>query len=90
MSRYAWANPTTGVREQDDSLGSAVERIRQELKGQGDHFAVNVILYRQTPKFSVDENGYIEPVSPARRSRIIDRVWLWFHKPESPEEFEDE
>ena len=82
MSRYAWANPSTGVREQDDDLTRAIERIQSELAAQPDQWADSAILYTQEPKFQVHQHG-ANPIAPKRRHRLFDRIWLMFHKPKS-------
>jgi hypothetical protein len=79
MSRYAWANPSTGVREQDDDLTRAIERIQAELAAQLDQWADSAILYTQEPKFQVHQHG-ANPIAPKRRYRLFDRIWLMFHR----------
>jgi hypothetical protein len=79
MSRYAWANPSTGVREQDDDLTRAIERIQAELAAQLDQWADSAILYTQEPKFQVHQHG-ANPIAAKRRHRLFDRIWLMFHR----------
>ena len=72
MSRYAWANPSTGVREQDDSLKQAIERIQAELAAQPDQWADSCMLYDQLPKFIVSGQG---TTLTSTAERLMDRLY---------------
>ncbi len=73
FNRYAWANPRTGVREQDDNLIRAIGRIQEDLKLTDMH---SVILYQQTPRASV-ERAKAHSIAPRKRTRLAD--WIRFH-----------
>jgi hypothetical protein len=78
MSQYAWANPTNGIREQDDNLHRAIGRVQDELKQAHDFHAV--MLYTQAPRVRVESSAAYTLVAPSRRTRFFDRLRLMFRR----------
>ena len=87
MSRYAWASPTNGVREQDDDLIRATGRIQEALKLQENEVFGEVVLYEQRPRLHVSRET-VYSVAPKRRTRFLDWLRLKLRKkPHQPEEW---
>jgi hypothetical protein len=84
MSNFAWANPTNGIREQDQSLTSAIGRIRAELKDPKAADFHAVILYQQTPLFRV-ERSQAYSIAEKKRTRLLDWLRLKFSRREKVE-----
>jgi len=82
FNRYAWANPRTGVREQDDNLIRAIGRIQEDLKLTDMH---SVILYQQTPRASV-ERAKAHSIAPRKRTRLADWIRFRLFRWKAPEE----
>lgn len=73
MSRYAWANPTDGTREQDDDLSRAIGRIQADLKKEGNRDLHSVVLYEQEPRAEIQRTRAVF-LARKRRTRFLD--WL--------------
>jgi len=86
MSKYAWANPTNGIREQDDSLTRAVGRIQEQLKSPAGRDFHSVTLYEQEPRLKV-ESTKAYSVAPKSRTRFFDQIRLLFHRKEQETEY---
>ena len=71
MSNYAWANPTNGLREQDDNLTRAIGRVQAEIKAPAGEWAHAVIVYQQQPRYSVERDTAYS-VAPKQRTRLLD------------------
>jgi hypothetical protein len=57
--KYMWADPLTGLREQDDSLESATLRAWTELQDRpdGSHMPLDVTIYETWPIGTAERNG---------------------------------
>lgn len=90
MSQFAWANPTNGLREQEDSLNAAVSRIQTELKDPRSQDLHAVVLYHQTPRLLVERTKAYS-ISPKRKTRLMDRIRLLFsRREETPMEYRND
>jgi hypothetical protein len=90
MSRYAWANPTNGLREQDDNLSRAIGRVQEELRDPKGAWAVGVIVYSQEPAFRVESATAYKLVAPSRWTRFWNWLVLKFSRKERETEVRDE
>jgi hypothetical protein len=89
MSQYAWANPTNGIREQDDDLTRAIGRIQGELKDPKSAGLHGVILYQQTPRLTI-ERSQAYSMAPKKRTRFLDWLRIKLARPEQAQEFRDD